>query len=114
MKTDAYSVPSTKVPTRSCRSLSQRRKPRKESHTIRENASRPAECRLVCPDCHSESLNIKRLRGWERLMVFLTDRRKYRCKDCNLGFRAQDRRRYPRDEGALLQSAWAAHLLGRE
>jgi len=47
-------------------------------------------------------------------MVFLTDRRKYGCKDCDLWFRSRDRRRYPREEGALLDSGWAVGLLGRK
>ena len=48
-------------------------------------------------------------------MVFLTDRRKYGCKDCDLWFRTKDRRRYPREEeGILFDSAWAAGLFGRK
>ncbi len=76
---------------------------------IPETVSRPALMRLTCPDCHSESLTIKRLRGWELVMVFLSDRRKYGCKACGLWFRARDRRRTPRPEGSP-QSAWAAGL----
>lgn len=78
---------------------------------IPENVSRQAQSPLVCADCHSESLKIKHLKGWERLMVFLSDRRKYGCNDCGLWFRAKDRRRYPREENAL-ESAWAAGLPG--
>ena len=36
------------------------RKPRKEITVIPEYASRPALRRLVCPDCHSESLPASR------------------------------------------------------
>jgi rubredoxin len=72
-------------------------------------AIRPAQRRLVCPDCQSESLKIKHLKGWERVMVFLSDRRKYGCKACGLWFRAKDRRRFPRPDESV-QSAWAAGL----
>jgi uncharacterized protein YbaR (Trm112 family) len=74
-----------------------------------DNVPRPALCRLVCPDCHSESLKIKHLKGWERVMVLLSDKRKYFCKECGLGFRARDRRRIPRAENAL-DSPWAAAI----
>jgi hypothetical protein len=80
---------------------------------IPQNTPQPAQRRLVCPDCYSESLKIKRLKGWERLMVFLSDRRKYGCNDCGLWFRAADRRRIPREED-VLHSPWAASIFGRE
>jgi hypothetical protein len=35
--------------------------------------------------------------GFERLLVFLTGLREYRCRDCDQRFRAPDRRQYPRE-----------------
>jgi hypothetical protein len=76
---------------------------------IPENPLWPARRRLVCPECRSESLRIKPLTGWERLIVFLTDLRKYGCNDCGVWFRAKDRRRYPREENAFV-SPWAVGM----
>lgn len=78
---------------------------------IAEIAPRLAQRRLVCPDCQSGSLKIRRLKGWERVMVFLSDRRKYGCNDCGLWFRARDRRSVPREADAL-ESPWAASVFG--
>ena len=64
---------------------------------------------LVCPDCHSESLKIKPLQGWERLIVFLSDLRKYGCNNCGLWYRARERRSIQGD-GNALGSPWAATL----
>jgi hypothetical protein len=75
-----------------------------------ENTVRPALRRLVCPDCQCESLKIKKLEGWERVIVFLSDRRKYGCKECGLWFRARDRRKFPRAEESSAVSGWAAGL----
>jgi hypothetical protein len=41
---------------------------------------------------------IRQITGWERLMVFFTGLRLYRCRDCWHGFRAPDRRRFPREK----------------
>ena len=99
----------TKVPARFCRSFLHGRKPRRNYTMIPENPLWPARRRLVCPDCHSESLRIKPLAGWERLIVLLCDLRKYGCNECGLWFRAKDRRRYPREECSSL-SPWSIGL----
>ena len=46
----------------------------------------------MCPHCRSDRLRIRQLTGLERLMVFFTRMRKYRCRDCHLSFRLADRR----------------------
>jgi hypothetical protein len=50
----------------------------------------------MCPKCGSDHLRIRNLEGWERLMVWFTGLRKYRCRECDWKFRAADRRREPR------------------
>ena len=52
----------------------------------------------MCPKCGSTHLKIKQARGIERIMMFWTGKRKYRCHNCFNLFRAQDRRRSYRDE----------------
>jgi K+-sensing histidine kinase KdpD len=54
----------------------------------------------MCPRCRSQRLITKHVAGIERLKVYFTDTRKYRCKDCNNVFRAPDRRLTPRDSAA--------------
>ncbi len=39
---------------------------------------------------------IRQNTGLERLRVFLTDLREYRCRECDMRFRAPDRRKAPR------------------
>ena len=51
---------------------------------------------LVCPHCGSNYLTIKRRAGFELLMMYFTNRRKYLCMGCGHGFRASDRRKVPR------------------
>lgn len=51
-----------------------------------------------CPRCRSEHLGIKQVEGVERLMVFLTKLRMYRCRDCYFDFRAPDRRQQAREK----------------
>jgi hypothetical protein len=41
---------------------------------------------------------IKKRSGLERLVIFFTGKRKYRCRNCLHVFRAMDRRRSPRAE----------------
>jgi hypothetical protein len=60
--------------------------------------------RNFCPNCRSENLLIKGINGPERLMILLTGKRKYRCKDCGLGFRMPDRRRSARAEDPLVDA----------
>jgi hypothetical protein len=51
---------------------------------------------MVCPFCRSDKLRIKHAVGMEMIILLFTSKRKYRCCDCNFGFRAPDRRRVPR------------------
>jgi transposase-like protein len=64
----------------------------------------------MCPQCKSANLDIATMKGVERLLIFLTDKRKYRCRDCQCGFRAPDRRR-TRREGDAIAAARAAGIL---
>jgi len=59
----------------------------------------------MCPRCRSDFLMIKKLEGVERFVVYITAKRKYRCRDCNHIFRAPDRRRKPREEEVPLRLA---------
>jgi hypothetical protein len=43
-------------------------------------------------------LKIKQAKGVERILMFWTGKRKYRCHNCFHLFRAQDRRRSYREE----------------
>jgi DNA-directed RNA polymerase subunit RPC12/RpoP len=52
---------------------------------------------LVCTMCGSDRLAIRQRTGFERVMVYLTQMRKYRCLLCRHTFRAEDRRRTLRD-----------------
>ena len=53
---------------------------------------------MPCPRCLSEHLTIRKIERFERIIVFFTGKRRYRCRDCDLGFRAQDRRKSPPEE----------------
>jgi hypothetical protein len=64
----------------------------------------------MCPKCRSTSLKINPVKGLERLLVILTDKRHYRCRDCGCPFRAKDRRKHPR-EGDAIEAARAAGIL---
>lgn len=59
---------------------------------------------LACPNCYSEHLMIRRCLGFERLMVYLTGKRKYICVGCGRVFRAPDRRRVRRESEATVLS----------
>jgi hypothetical protein len=49
---------------------------------------------------------IRRAKGWERMMIHLTGKRKYTCVSCGHVFRAPDRRRVPREQDeAVLRNA---------
>ena len=52
----------------------------------------------MCPKCGSTRLKIKQAKGIERILMFWTGKRKYRCHNCFNLFRAQDRRRSYRTE----------------
>src|SRR5665213_647786 len=53
---------------------------------------------MCCPKCRSNCLMIKQRKGLERLRIFLTGLREYRCRDCDTRFRGPDRRSIPRDQ----------------
>jgi transposase-like protein len=53
---------------------------------------------MECPRCRSGHLAIKQVTGFERVMVFLTKLRMFRCRDCYFDFRAPDRRRTAREK----------------
>lgn len=44
---------------------------------------------------------IRQKTGLERIRCFFTGLRLYRCMECDVKFRAPDRRRFPRDEKAV-------------
>jgi len=52
----------------------------------------------MCLKCRSTRLRIRRVTGIERLLVLLTQKRKYVCGDCGYTFRAVDRRSDPREQ----------------
>lgn len=58
---------------------------------------------MCCPRCGSGHLRIRLRTGFERLVVFLTNKRKYRCEICEHIFRMPDRRTTPRVEAGQLQ-----------
>jgi hypothetical protein len=61
---------------------------------------------LNCANCYCDHLLIRRRQGLERLMIYLTGKRKYICVSCGNVFRAPDRRLSPRaEEGAVLPQA---------
>jgi transposase-like protein len=59
----------------------------------------------MCPRCRSNRLKIKQPSGLERLLMFLSGKRKYRCRDCDHSFRMPDRRRFPRAEAPTTDGA---------
>ncbi len=52
----------------------------------------------MCPKCGSTHLKIKQAKGFERILMWWTGKRKYRCHNCFILFRAPDRRRTYRDD----------------
>ncbi len=52
---------------------------------------------MQCPKCASRRLDIRQPTGFEPLMIFLTQKRKFRCRECEREFRAMDRRRISRN-----------------
>jgi hypothetical protein len=66
---------------------------------------------MCCPKCYHDHLLIRRRNGFERVMIFLTSKRKYVCMSCAHAFRAPDRRRVPREEEtAILDRAQSEAL----
>jgi len=47
---------------------------------------------MTCPNCKSDEMKIKAASGFERIMILLTGKRRYRCRSCEHSFRAPDRR----------------------
>jgi hypothetical protein len=68
---------------------------------------------MCCPKCFADHLLIRRSSGWERVMIYLTNKRKYVCVSCVHVFRAPDRRRVSRErDEALLRNAQTNALRG--
>ncbi len=51
---------------------------------------------MECPRCRSREFRIKKKVGLERLKIWWTGMREYRCLDCDGVFRAKDRRKMAR------------------
>jgi DNA-directed RNA polymerase subunit RPC12/RpoP len=62
---------------------------------------------MECPKCRSTLLMIRHKTGLERLRVFFTGLREYRCRDCDQRFRAADRRQVNRDRAPYADKAVA-------
>jgi len=67
---------------------------------------------LCCPKCYCDQLLIRRRRGFERIMIYLTAKRKYVCMSCGDVFRAADRRRFPRQKEQAALSRGQRDALG--
>jgi len=85
------------VPNRECERAAVIIPDTEESLYLRRFPADIRSMRLQCPKCRSEHLAIKAATGFERVMVFLTRLRTFRCRDCFFDFRAQDRRTLHRD-----------------
>ena len=86
-----------------------------QSYATGENPARQPKGRAIrrvvaCPRCSCLDLKASRWGSWERFMVMLTGKMKYRCKRCGELFRAPDRRTTKRD-GDALTGARAAGIL---
>jgi transposase-like protein len=66
---------------------------------------------LTCPKCRSTELLIRQAKGFERLRIFLTGLRTFKCPDCYHDFRAPDRRQAPRmnEQEAMFAGALVSH-----
>jgi hypothetical protein len=53
---------------------------------------------LTCPKCYNDHLLIRRRNGLEKVMIYLTAKRKYVCMSCAHAFRAPDRRSAKRED----------------
>jgi hypothetical protein len=67
--------------------------------------------RLSCTMCGSDQLATRSHTGLERLMVFLTRKRKYRCLICKHKFRAVDRRALARDRNEAAETAHRSRIV---
>lgn len=45
---------------------------------------------MRCPKCDSKRLDIRQPTGFERILIALTNRRKFHCRACQRHFRAPD------------------------
>ncbi|HEX4136606.1 MAG TPA: hypothetical protein VHY84_18490 [Bryobacteraceae bacterium] len=66
---------------------------------------------MQCPQCKSADLDIRHATDIERVMVFLTQKRKFRCRDCKRVFRAPDRRFQPRELNDVYDAAFTVEIL---
>jgi hypothetical protein len=57
---------------------------------------------MCCPKCYNDHLLIRRRDGFEWVMIYLTEKRKYVCMSCAHVFRAPDRRSVAREQDELL------------
>jgi len=65
----------------------------------------------MCPRCRFDRLKVRKSEGIERLLVFLTRKRKFFCCNCTHIFRAPDRRKRPRGFEGTVASRRAARTL---
>jgi hypothetical protein len=56
---------------------------------------------MPCPACGSNKLKLREATGLERLILLFISKRKYRCRECNIAFRAPDRRRTRREKVSM-------------
>jgi hypothetical protein len=66
---------------------------------------------MHCPKCCSNHLDIRQPTGFEPVMIFLTNKRKFRCRECLREFRAPDRRRKRREMSEAYTRARVAGAL---
>ena len=64
----------------------------------------------MCPKCRLDHLKIRKSEGIERLIVFLTGKRKFLCCNCSHIFRAPDRRTHTRGVDNVIASRRTARL----
>lgn len=62
----------------------------------------------MCPRCRFDRLKIRKSEGIERLLVFITRKRKFFCCNCTHVFRMPDRRKRPRRLDGAIASRRAA------
>ena len=66
---------------------------------------------MQCPKCKCTDLDIRQATDLERTMVFITRKRKFRCRECMRVFRAPDRRFRPRVPEDVLETAITVEIL---
>ena len=65
---------------------------------------------MQCPKCYSKRLDIRQPTGLEPVAIFLTNKRKFRCRECDCTFRAPDRRQLAREQRETFAGARVAGL----